>query len=460
MSVYDTCAAISTAHGKAGIAVIRMTGSDSVNIASKVFFPRSGKKLVDVPHAKAVFGDIYYSGDIIDNGICTIFYAPHSFTGEDTVEISCHGSELGTSLVLSSLFAAGAIPAPAGEFTKRAFLNGKLSLMQAEAVAELLDAQSTSSIKLSIAKADGKLDAEITDISEKLKNILGSVYAYIDYPDEDLADMDSETMRGLLFEIKDRLLRLTESYNSGRAITSGIPTSVVGLPNSGKSSLLNMLLKKDRCIVTDIEGTTRDVITEKATIGNIILRISDTAGIRKTDDAVEQIGVRKTFESIDLCELILVVLDLSKKILPEEEELLAKLSKMNDKKVIVILNKSDIEKYPDKELLAKKYFKNCIKMSVKNNVGENLLSEKLTALYPCGDEEIKSGLIITGARIYACLNNCLHAVCDAIQTLESFTPDVAGMDLERALGYLEEADGRSVTEEIVSNIFSRSGIGK
>ncbi len=459
-----TCAAISTAKGKAGIAVIRMSGKDSVDIASRVFFPRSGKSLYDAPHAKAVFGDIYYSGDIIDNGLCTVFYAPNSYTGDNTVEISCHGSELGAALVLSALVKEGAKPAQPGEFTKRAFLNGKINLTQAEAVGDLLEAKSPAALRLSAAKVDGKLGTEIESIRETLVNILSSVYAFIDYPDEDLADMSVDQMREQLTHARERLSSLCASYNSGRAVSQGIRTSIVGLPNSGKSSLLNMLLCKDRAIVTDIAGTTRDIITESVTLGNITLLVSDTAGIRHTQDAVEKIGVEKAFESIKEAELIFLVLDSSSKLSGEEESLLRELAKEqnSNKNVIVLLNKNDMDKYSeDKKNKAAEYgFTRTISVCAKNSVGTEDIKTALNEIYPAGDELIKSGLVVTGARIYAALNNAYEALCDGIAALDSYTQDIAGMDIERAVAALGEADGREVTEDIVNNIFTHFCVGK
>lgn len=462
-SVSSVVAAVSTAPGKAGIAVIRVTGNGCFDVVSKVFVPKSGKKLCEYGTSKAVYGDIYHGGEVIDSGLCTLFFAPHSYTGEDTAEISCHGNDLCVSMILSSLIANGAAPAGPGEFTKRAFLNGKLSLSQAEAVAELIDAESTAAIKLSNAKVSGKLSDEIEDITKKLTEILASVYAFIDYPDEDLADMSSDEMKDELERIKQRLYSLCKSYDTGRAVSGGIKTAIAGLPNSGKSSFLNMLLGKERAIVTDIAGTTRDVITEKVNIGNITLTVSDTAGIRNTDDAVEKIGVERAYSSIDESELVFALVDGTSPLSDSEKELLSYLS-LQDKKVILVLNKNDMAKQDSEKLSyiekISDSFCACISISAKNGVGKQEIQTVLEELYPSGDDLLRSGLVITGARIYAAVNLAYNAVCDGLSTLQGYTPDVAGMDLERALSALSEADGRSVTEDIVSNIFSRFCVGK
>lgn len=459
----STVAAVSTAPGRAGIAVIRITGKDSLGIASEVFVARSGKALFEYPSAKAVFGDIFHNGEIIDNGICTVFRAPNSYTGEDTVEISCHGNDLVASMILSSLISKGARQAEPGEFTKRAFINGKLSLSQAEAVSELIDAESTAAIKLSNAHVSGKLSDEMEALAVSLTEILASVYAFIDYPDEDLTDMSQSEMRDSLFVIRDRLFQLKKSYDSGRAVSSGIKTVIAGLPNSGKSSLLNMLVGSDRAIVTDIPGTTRDVITEKVTLGNISLVLSDTAGIRETDDAVEKIGVERAYSGISDCELVLAVVDGASCVCDDEKNLLDFLAD-SGKKVVLVINKTDLgpvcpEKKEYLETISKRFFA-VAEISAKNNIGKDKIENIISELYPAGDELLRSGLVITGARIYASVNGAYDAVCDALKTLEGYTPDLAGMDLERALAHLREADGRSISEDIVNSIFSKFCVGK
>jgi tRNA modification GTPase len=459
----STVAALSTARGKAGIAVIRVTGSDCFDIVKKVFVPRSGKELESYQSSTAVFGDIYYEGEVIDSGLCTLFFAPHSYTGENTAEISCHGNDLCASLVLSSLFEAGARPATAGEFTRRAFTNGKLTLTQAEAVAELIDAESTASLRLSNAKVAGKLADEIDDITNTLTDILGSVYAYIDYPDEDLADMSADEMKEKLCAAQKRLSALCSSYATGRAVSGGIDTAIVGLPNSGKSSLLNLLVGSERAIVTDIAGTTRDVITEKVVFGNITLNLSDTAGIRETDDTVEKIGVDRAFESIENAELVLALTDGSQPLCDGERKLFEYIGKLEGKNIIIVVNKNDISGISEQK---REFLDNVcsnikrVSISAKLGDGKDALAGVISELYPAGDELLMSGLVITGARVYAAVKNAHKSVCDAIETLEMLTQDVAGTDIERAISALSEADGRQVTEEIVNNIFSRFCVGK
>lgn len=456
-----TIAALSTAVGKAGIAVVRISGDDCFSVIEKVFFPRSGKAITEYPTAHAIYGNIFYNGEVIDDGLCTVFHAPHSYTGENTAEISCHGSELGVLLLLSALYAAGAKPAGAGEFTKRAFLNGKLSLSQAEAVGELLEAESTAALRLSHAKTAGALSEKLSDLQERITDILASVYAVIDYPDEDLSELSPNEMKESLDDIFGELTALCDSYSGGRAIVSGIPTVIVGLPNSGKSSLLNLLTRSERAIVTDIAGTTRDVITEKAQIGNVLLRLSDTAGLRKTDNAVEQIGVERAKKALDDAELILAVLDGSEEMSDEERQFVRLILNRREQRVIWILNKSDRSINEEKKAeLSETVGDTPLCFSAKCGDGKDLLRERLETYYPAGDKAIREGSIVTSARMYAALCGAKEHVSDALCTLRDFTPDLAGTDLEQALQALSEADGRSVSAEIVDRIFAKFCVGK
>lgn len=456
-----TIAALSTAVGKAGIAVVRVSGEDCFSIVEKVFFPRSGKSLGEYASARAIYGNILYNGEVIDDGLCTVFHAPHSYTGENTAEISCHGSELGVSLLLSALYAAGAKPAGAGEFTKRAFLNGKLSLSQAEAVGELLEAESMVALRLSHAKTAGALSEKLSFLHDRMTDILASVYAVIDYPDEDLSELSPDEMRNALEDILQEITVLCDSYSGGRAIVSGIPTVIVGLPNSGKSSLLNRLTRSDRAIVTDIAGTTRDIITEKAQVGNVLLRLSDTAGLRQTDNTVEQIGVERARKALTEAELILAVLDGSEAMSDEERRFVELVLQQNGKHVIWILNKSDRAINQDKkDELTALISDEPLCFSAKCGDGTEQLREQIEIYYPAGDKAIREGSIVTGARMYAALCGAREHVADAIDTLRDFTPDLAGTDLEQALQALSEADGRSVSAEIVDRIFAKFCVGK
>lgn len=457
----STIAAISTPPGKGGIAVIRVSGDNAVEICEKVFIPVSGT-LSAKKSNMAVYGNIFYHGEKIDDGIAVVFRAPKSYTGENTVEISCHGSEIGASLVLSALFENGASPAAPGEFTKRAFLSGKLTLSQAEAVGELIDAKTAAGARLSASHLSGVLGEKISSFADRITDILTSVYAYIDYPDEDIADMSDSEMKTACSEILSDIRKLSSTYDTGRAISEGIPCAIVGAPNVGKSSFLNLLTGSERAIVTDIAGTTRDVITENAVIGNIKLLLSDTAGIRETEDIVEKIGVERSKKELAVAELVFVLFDTSRDISEEDKEIIRTVSKYKGmKNTVAILNKNDIGGFSGnyrKELDGIAGY--TVEFSTVTGNGKSELEKVISEIFPAGDDEIRSGLILTGIRKYTSLKNaesCLEAAMEALTVL---TPDMCCSELENAVKHLLEIDGRSVNEKIVDGIFSHFCVGK
>lgn len=458
----STCAALSSAKGKAGVSLIRVSGLDAVEIASKVFKPLK-KELSEVESNKAIFGKMYSHGDCFDNGIATVFRSPNSFTGEDTVEICCHGSELGVSLLLSALFESGAVPAEPGEFTKRAFINGKIDLTQAEATAMLIEATSVEALRLSEAQTRGVVGEKVNEISADILEILSNVYAYIDYPDEDIADISQEEMRSRTSSIRNDISALIATYDVGKAITHGVECAIIGAPNAGKSSLLNLLCDSDRAIVTDIPGTTRDVVTERVKIDNITLNISDTAGIRESDDLIEKIGIERTYASAEKCELVILVLDASKPFALKDKSMIDYVKTLDNKNKIIVLNKIDLS---ESFLQEYKSYANSlnlnyiVKMSAKHGDGRIQFCDALKALYPIGDDEIRGGLVITSARQLASLQKALNCIEDSLTALETLTPDMACAELENALSALREADGRAVNEEIINEIFSHFCVGK
>jgi len=457
-----TCAALASASGKAGISVIRLSGEDSIQIADKVFKCASGKSLCELEPNKTVNGGIFASdAKKIDSGMAVCFHAPHSFTGENTVEISCHGSPVGVGLILSALFEAGAVPAIAGEFTKRAFVNGKLDLTRAEAIGQFIDAESAASLCLSTRLIDGALSKEIKQISDEITLLLASLYAYIDYPDEDMTDIPEHELKERLLVLCEKLSLLCKSYSTGVAVNEGVNAAIVGKPNTGKSSLLNMLLGFERAIVTDISGTTRDVVSEKVSIGNILVKLSDTAGLRDTEDTVEKIGIERSMTELSLSALVFAVFDVTDEDFESIEELSQTLKELTEtKNVIIVLNKCDLcTPKKHRAYFEDLGFSNIIEISAKEKQGLEQIENAILHLYPDSDN-LENVAILTSARQYTAVKNALLDTERAIGALETLTPDVACLDMENALSALLEADGRRVSEEIVDSIFSHFCVGK
>ena len=461
-SLTQVIAAVSTPPGKGGVAIIRMSGDGAFEIADRVFFPISGRKFSECKPRTQVYGNIIEDGERIDDVLATRFPAPHSYTGEDTVEIGCHGGILVTRTVLEALFRAGAAPAVAGEFTRRAFINGRLSLTEAEAISDLLEAKTRDQIRLSGGDARGRLVAKVAEIRSALVSLMSSIYARIDYPDEDLGDFSDGEVRDSLYNIKVECENLLSTYRTGRAISEGINTVICGKPNAGKSTLYNLLLGEDAAIVTDIPGTTRDVLTSSLPLGRVMLKIADTAGIRDSEDmdAVERIGVEKSRKMIAKCELLFAIFDTSRPF-DEEDALIIEATKSVSAPKIALLNKADLPCVIDESILTD--FDAVIRISAKCGETETVqkLSDTVNRLFT--DEKIVIGqdAIISSARQHAALSRCLDFVRAAIESLDlGFAQDAASSDVERALGAISELDGRAVSEEIVSDIFSRFCVGK
>ena len=455
-------AAVSTPPGKGGVAIIRMSGDGAFEIADRVFLPISGRKFSDCSSRVQIYGHIVEDGEKIDDVLATRFPAPHSYTGEDTVEIGCHGGILITRTVLEALLRAGAAPASAGEFTKRAFINGRLSLTEAESISNLLEARSREQIRLSSTSARAKLTETLGNIRSKLVGLMSSIYARIDYPDEDLGDFSDRQVLDRLYNIKEETERLLSTYRTGRAISEGISTVICGKPNVGKSSLYNLLIGEDAAIVTDIPGTTRDVLTHSIPLGKVMLNVADTAGIRERADMddVERIGIGKSLEMIKKSELLFAIFDISRPF-DEEDKLIIKAVSEASAAKIAMLNKADLDAKFDKEKL--QGFDAVIEISAKNEEADAIirLSELVNRLFTDEKIIIGSDAVISSARQHAALNRCLDFIRASIESLEEgFSQDAASSDIERALGAISELDGRAVNEEIVSDIFSKFCVGK
>ena len=459
----DTIAAVSTPRGKGGVALLRISGPDAVKIASRVFVPKNQKKLADQSPRTAIYGEILApEADgtklSVDDGIATVFYAPASFTGEDTVELCCHGGILLTETVLTAVFAAGARPALAGEFTKRAFLNGKLGLSAAEALGQILEAGTREQLTLAHAGMHGTIEKRCNEIYEELCRILASIYVKIDYPDEDLADMSREEIRAAFEACEASLDRLAHSYRTGHAIAEGIPTAICGRPNAGKSSLYNRIVGREAAIVTEVEGTTRDVLSESAALGRVTLRLSDTAGLRETEDPVERIGITRANEAIDGAELVLAVFDVSRSPDGEDEQLLQRLSNVNAT-VVAVLNKNDLSSAYEAYYTTK--FAHTVSLSAQSGIGFERLVSTVERLFIDGTIDSRNDAVLTNARQHAAALSALEAVRRAMKALDAGYPiDLCCTDAEDAMAALSELDGRAVSEDIVSQIFSHFCVGK
>ncbi len=449
-----TITAISTPHGVGAVSMIRLSGEDAISVAEKVFSPIKGV-LSEKQSRLAVYGKFRDERGFFDDGIATVYRAPGSYTGEDTVELMCHGGVLSTQRLLAATVAAGAFPAAAGEYTKRAFINGKLSLSQAEAVGALIDAKTDACLDIGLRQLGGALSEKINALCDRLLFLAASVYAYIDYPDEDMTDVSVEEMRGILTEVLAETEKLGDSYRFGKAVSEGVRCSIVGCPNTGKSSILNMLAGCDRAIVTSEAGTTRDVITESVRLGELLLLLSDTAGIRDGGGVIERLGIERSIESIKDAELVLAVFDGSKPQDDGDSEVVRRIEESGKCAVTVgIINKSDLGEMYDYSLPFPH-----IEISAKTGDGKERLEQAVLKLYGAGIER-NMGETVINARQHGALCKAAQSLRNAIAALDGFTQDVAGFDIEEAIAAFSELDGRSVGEEIVNEIFSHFCVGK
>jgi len=453
----ETVAAISTAKGKGGIAVIRISGEKSAEIIEKCFVSK-GKSPVENPR-RAVFGSVVDGEEVIDTAVCVYFLEGASFTGEASAEISCHGGTAVTRAVLEAVFKAGAKPAEAGEFTRRAFINGRLLLTEAEAVGRLIDADTESRRRL----ASGALRGSLKDKTEKIRNnladVLSALYAVIDYPDEDIGNEGEEQIDSVLSENISSLNALLRTYKTGSAVADGVVTVICGSPNCGKSTLYNLLCREEKAIVTDVAGTTRDTLWETVDAGGITLRLADTAGIRETDDAVESIGVDRARGAVRDAQLVISVFDGSRELSDSERELLVELSTLSCARIGVI-NKSDKDTFSICKEIEEANDKTVV-MSAKLGDGEEALYSAINDLFNADKISISSDAVLWEARHKAAVESVIALLTDARDALAMGDPADAVCTLcESALSELSLIDGRGVTEDIVSRIFARFCVGK
>ena len=449
-----TVAAISTALGQSALGVIRISGDMAIQVADKVFFPLSGKKLADLKGYTAAYGQVKDGDSVIDDGVALVFRAPNSFTGEDTVEISLHGGSIILRDTLRLILNNGAFPAEAGEFTKRAFLNGKTDLTRAESIMGLISAESEAQLKLSRAAHLGKTAEKIEEIITHLTKADAAISVFSDYPDEDIEGLDRESFSLMLKNAKESLEEMLGSYDAGKILREGIETAIVGKPNVGKSSIMNMLSRADRSIVTDIAGTTRDVIEETVKLGDIILRLADTAGIRDTGDTIESIGVELALKRMETAQLILAVFDCSRELDSDDLRLLESLKGKN---VLVIINKTDLDSKIDTNIF--KDF-SLVEISAKDNKGLEELKEKVAKISGVNNISPDSANLIN-ERQRDCAKRALDAVDEAYGAIMAGqTLDAVGICVDDALDALFELTGRRVTNEVADEIFRSFCVGK
>lgn len=450
----QTIAAVATGMPGA-IGILRLSGAQAVEAAQQVFRPADGRPLTAHAPRTTIYGTLTdRSGTVIDRVVCTYSVAPASYTGEDTVELHCHGAPLVLQLGLESLFACGVRQAQPGEFTRRAFLNGKLDLAQAEAVVDLIDAQTQEGVYQAAGQLGGALSRRSDKIYAGLVDLLAHFHAVLDYPDEEIDPFRQEQLEMSLAHAEEELAALLATRKRGEGMVSGLACAIIGRPNAGKSSLLNALAGYERAIVTDIPGTTRDTVEERVRLGGVLLRLIDTAGLRESDDPIEQLGVQRTRAAIEGAQLILLLVDGSVGAVPEDMELLAKAQSFAP--TVLVYTKSDL---PPATVLA--LDAPCtVRVSAKTGQGLDTLEQAVKALVPTSQEH-SYGELLTNARQADAVSRALESVRLAQQGLaRGYTPDAVLVDAENALSALGELTGRSVRADITARIFERFCVGK
>ncbi len=453
----STIAAISTPLSASGLGVVRISGEDAVAVGEKIFRPfKGGRELKTLGGYSCAYGRVFDAEGDIDEAVATVFIAPRSYTGENTVEFSCHGSPALLKRVLRAALAAGAALAGPGEFTKRAFLNGKLTLTQAEAVMDLISAKSAGAGKAALAMRDGALYKKIKKITEELTALESHFAAWSDYPEEDVPELSNEHMESVLKEAQAVLKRLIDTYDAGKVIREGAVTVIAGKPNVGKSTLMNLLSGRDRSIVTEVAGTTRDVVEESVLVGDIPIRLLDTAGIHETEDRVEKIGVDMANTEIDRCDVVIAVFDSSA---PLDSDDMNLIEKLRGKPAVAVINKSDLETRADIDVI-KNGFERSVVISAANGNGEEEFRKALSEVLKTADLD-PAEPVMANERQLDCVCRAKRAVDEAISAVEfGMTLDAVGICVETALDCLYELTGEKASDAVIEQVFSRFCVGK
>ncbi len=450
-----TIAAISTGLAPGGIGVVRISGDSAVDIAARVFVCRDGSDLTALGGYRAKFGSVMQNGSPFDDAVALVFRAPKSYTGEDVVELSVHGGILSVKKTLEAVLKAGAEAAQAGEFTKRAFLNGKMDLTQAESVADIISARGEAELKASCATLQGRLSRSVNAVLETLLDVSSSMAAWVDYPDEEIPDLSEEELLQSLQFACDELKKLLRSYDKGQLVKNGIATAIVGRPNVGKSSLMNMLTGTEKSIVTHIEGTTRDIVEESVSLGNTVLRLMDTAGLRDTGDVVESIGIEKAYQALDNAALVLAVFDSSEELTAEDRDLIQKCS---GKTCIAVINKTDIQCADMQEIYAA--FDRVAEISAKNDEGLEVLEDAITSLLGVADFDASAPLLANSRQKQHC-ERALESVEQALEgAAAGVTYDAVNVMIDAAADELLALTGKKASAEVVNHIFAKFCVGK
>jgi len=454
----DTIAAIATAMSSSGIGIIRISGEEAVSVTEQIFQMKSGKNLSEMPTHTIHYGHIHDGEEIIDEVMVLLMRGPKSYTREDTVEIDCHGGVYVMKRILETVVKYGARPAEPGEFTKRAFLNGRIDLSQAESVIDVIHAKNEFALKSSMKQLSGSVSEAIRDVRGKVLHEIAFIESALDDPEHISLEGYPEKLQGIVEEVSEKIEKLLSTSDNGRILKEGISTVIVGKPNAGKSSLLNTLVGEERAIVTDIAGTTRDVLEEQINLNGIILNIIDTAGIRETEDVVEKIGVDKAKKYVEDADLIIYVVDTSTALDENDFEIMELL---RNRTAIVLMNKSDLAPVTTAEEVKKHLEKTVISISAKEQIGIEELEEKIKELFFTGEVSFNDEVYITNIRHKTALQEALHSLHLVVQSISDGMPeDFYSIDLMNAYEELGSIIGEAVEDDLVEEIFSKFCMGK
>ena len=454
---FDTIAAIATAAGSGGIGIVRISGENAIDIADKLFVPKSGKPLKERKSHTLNYGSIIFDGKVIDEALVSVMRAPNSYTCEDVAEINCHGGYSSVAAVLDAVLKSGARIAEPGEFTKRAFLNGRIDLTQAQAVIDVINAGTEESRRAAVMRLEGKLSSKIKEMRGEILDMIAHIEVSMDYPEHDEDVMNKQNVKQKTLVLLEKIQKLIDGADTGRILREGIDTVILGRPNVGKSSLLNSLLEEERAIVTDIPGTTRDILRESVNLNGIPLNLIDTAGIRNTEDTVEKMGVERSRKLADEAELLLIVIDCSAALTEQDREILAL---TENKKAIILLNKIDLEQCLTSEDMSE-YGCTVLDISAKHDTGLEALSAEIRKMFMRGDINTDNEAVIGAERDKASLFKTKARLEAALQTIENDMPeDFLTPDLTEAYTFLGEMIGEAVEDDIIDKIFSEFCLGK